>query len=171
MLPFVLTSIIVTLSFLFSLASLTANLTAEIKAGTTKRNIAVTANDIPNSECRVIFDFGTEKQEGPVRCFYKPNASSLAIDPSYVFKFTHDITSAVTMIRRRGGIQFGGVGAEYAGYISDPAAARIVLQELMQEVKSVGIFINFLVRYPQLQYATIDVYKSGIDPDNKWISL
>jgi hypothetical protein len=148
----------------FVLSSLTAQLTTEIKAGTTKRNVAVTTNDIPNSECRVIFDFGTEKQEGPVRCFYKPNATSLAIDPSYVFKFTHDVNSGVTMIRRRGGIQFGGVGAEYAGYITDPASARIVLQELMQEVKSVGIFINFLIRYPKLQYATIDVYKSGIDP-------
>jgi hypothetical protein len=148
----------------FVLSSLTADLTAEIKAGTTNRNIAVTANDIPNYECKIMFDFGTEKQEGPVRCFYKPNTTSLAIDPSYVFKFTHDIASAVTMIRRRGGIQFGGVGAEYAGYITDPASARIVLQELMQEVKSVGIFINFLIRYPELQYATIDVYKSGIDP-------
>ena len=149
----------------FVLSSLTADLTTEIKAGTTKRNIAVTTNDIPNTECKIMFDFGTEKQEGPVRCFYKPNSTSLAIDPSYVFKFTHDVTSAVTMIRRRGGIQFGGVGAEYAGYITDPAAARIVLQELMQEVKSVGIFINFLIRYPALYYGTIDVYKSGIDPD------
>ena len=148
----------------FVLSSLTANLTAEIKVGTTKRNIEVTTNSIPNSECKIIFDFGTENQEGPVRCFYKPNSTSLAIDPSYVFKFTHSIDSGVTMIRRRGGIQFGGVGAEYAGYITDPAAARIVLQELMQEVKSVGIFIQFLIRYPQLQYATIDTYKSGIDP-------
>ncbi|CAB4125784.1 hypothetical protein UFOVP53_229 [uncultured Caudovirales phage] len=149
----------------FVLSSLTADLTTEIKAGTTKRNIEVTVNDIPNTECKIMFDFGTEKQEGPVRCFYKPNTTSLAIDPSYVFKFTHDVTSAVTMIRRRGGIQFGGVGAEYAGYITDPASARIVLQELMQEVKSVGIFINFLIRYPALYYGTIDVYKSGIDPD------
>ena len=151
----------------FVLSSLTANLTAEIKTGSTKRNIEVTANDIPNSDCKIIFDFGTEKQEGPVRCFYKPNTNSLAIDPSYVFKFTHDVGSSVTMIRRRGGIQFGGVGAEYAGYITDPAAAREVLQELMQEVKSVGIFIQFLIRYPKIDYGTLDVYRSGVDPDTE----
>jgi hypothetical protein len=147
----------------FVLSSLTTNLTAEIKAGSTKRNIEVQPNEIPNSNCQIIFDFGTEKQEGPVRCFYKPNSTSLAIDPSYVFKFTHDINSSVTMIRRRGEIQFGGVGAEYGGYITDPAAAREVLQELMQEVKSVGIFIKFLIRYPKIYYGTIDVYRSGID--------
>ena len=149
----------------FVLSSLTADLMTEIKAGTTARNIEVTTNDIPNSECKIIFDYGTMNQEGPIRCFYKPNSSSLAIDPSYVFKFTHDIGSAVTMIRRRGGIQFAGFGTEYAGYVTDPAAARIVLQELMAEVKSCGVFINFLIRYPRLTYGTIDVYKSGTIPN------
>ena len=148
----------------FVLSSLTSNLTTEIKAGTTKRNIEVDPNDIPSEQGRLIFDFGTEKQEGPVRYFYKPSDTAIAIDPSYVFKFTHDTGSAVTMIRRRGGIQFDGFGKEYGAYITDPAAAREVLQELMQEVKSVGIFINFLVRYPEFYYATIDTYRSGIDP-------
>lgn len=148
----------------FVLSSLTTDLTEEIEAGTTQRNIQVDPNDIPDQQGRLIFDFGTEKQEGPVRYFYKPNDNSLAIDPSYVFDFTHDVGSAVTMIRRRGGIRFGGLGKEYGAYITDPSAAREVLQELMQEVKSVGIFINFIVRYPELYYATIDVYRSGTDP-------
>ena len=148
----------------FVLSSLTADLTAEIKAGTTQRNIQVTSNEIPNEQGRLIFDFGTEKQEGPVRYFFKPGENSLALDPSYVFENTHDVGSAVTMIRRRGGIEFGGLGDEVAPYITDPAAARLVLQDLMQELKSVGIFINFLVRYPQFFYSTIDTYKSGIDP-------
>lgn len=148
----------------FVLSSLTTNLTSEVQAGVTQRNVQVEPNDIPDQEGRLIFDFGTERQEGPVRYFFKPNSTSLAIDPSYVFKFTHDIGSAVTMIRRRGGIRFSGLGTEYGAYITDPAAAREVLQELMQEVKSVGIFINFLIRYPQFYYATIDVYRSGVDP-------
>lgn len=148
----------------FVLSSLTASLTTEIDAGTTQRNIQVTSNDIPSEQGQLIFDFGTEKQEGPVRYFFKPSDSSIALDPSYVFQHSHDVGSSVTMIRRRGGIQFDGFGSEYAPYITDPAAAREVLQELMQELKSVGIFINFLIRYPEYFYATIDVYRSGIDP-------
>lgn len=147
----------------FVLSSLTTNLTAEIKAGSTQRNIEVDPNEIPEQEGRLIFDFGTERQEGPVRYFFKPSENSIAVDPSYVFKFPHDVGSAVTMIRRRGGIRFSGLGTEYGGYITDPAAAREVLQELMQEVKSVGIFINFLIRYPEIFYGTIDVYRSGVD--------
>lgn len=148
----------------FVLSGLTTDLTAQIKAGTTQRNIQVDPNDIPNESGRLIFDFGTEKQEGPVRYFFKPSSTSLALDPSYVFQYTHNVESSVTMIRRRGGIKFDGLGSEYAGYITDPAAAREVLQELMEEVKSVGIFINFLVRYPEQFYATLDVYRSGVDP-------
>ena len=69
------------------------------------------------------------------------------------------------MIRKRGGIKFSGYGTEYALYITDPASARLVLQNLMQEVKSVGVFINFLIRYPTLYYSSIDVYKSGNNPN------
>jgi hypothetical protein len=148
----------------FVLSSLTTNLTETVDAGSTQRSIQVDPNEIPSEEGRLIFSFGTEKQEGPVRYFYKPNSTSIALDPSYVFENTHEEGSAVTMIRRRGGIEFSGSGSEYAPYITDPAAAREVLQELMQEVKSVGIFINFLVRFPEQYYATIDVYRSGVDP-------
>lgn len=148
----------------FVLSSLTTTLTTGFQAGTIQRNIEVAANDIPNEEGRLIFDFGTEKQEGPVRYFNKPNDTTLAIDPSYVFQFTHDVGSSVTMIRRRGGIEFSGLGTEYGPYITDTSTARETLQELMLDIKSVGIFLNFIVRFPEQFYATIDVYRSGVDP-------
>ena len=148
----------------FVLSSLTTNLTIGIEAGLTKKNIQVEPNDIPNSEGQLIFDFGTARQEGPVRYFFKPSSTTIAIDPSYVFNYDHSYGSSVTMIRRRGAIKFQGFGAERAPYITDPAAAREVLKELMQRVKSVGIFLNFIVRYPAQYYSTIDVYSSGIDP-------
>jgi hypothetical protein len=148
----------------FILSSLTTNLIAPIKAGLTQKNIQVSANDIPSAEGNLIFDFGTENQEGPVRYFFKPSTTTLALDPSYVFKKDHAAGSAVTMIRRRGSIKFQGYGTEHAPYITDPAAAREVLKELMERVKSVGIFLNFIIRYPVQYYSTVDVYSSGIDP-------
>jgi hypothetical protein len=148
----------------FVLSSLTANLIAPIKAGLTQKNIQVTANDIPSAQGQLIFDFGTERQEGPVRYFFKPSSSTIALDPSYVFKNNHSSGSAVTMIRRRGAIQFQGLGTERAPYITDPSVAIEVLKELMQKVKSVGIFLNFIVRYPIQYYSTVDVYSSGEDP-------
>jgi hypothetical protein len=148
----------------FILSSLTTKLQSSITAGLTKKNIEVLPNDIPDAEGQLIFDFGTERQEGPVRYFFKPSESTISIDPSYVFNNDHSAGSSVTMIRRRGSIKFQGFGAERAPYITDPAAARESLKELMQRVKSVGIFLNFIIRYPQQYYSTIDVYSSGIDP-------
>jgi hypothetical protein len=148
----------------FILSSFTGNLAAEINAGSTQKNIYISSNNIPNESGQLIFNFGTERQEGPVRFFSKPSGSVVTIDPSYVFENTHNVGDSVTVIRRRGGMTFKSYGDERAPYITDPAAAREVLKELMQRVKSVGIFINFIVRYPEQYYATIDVYKSGIDP-------
>jgi len=149
----------------FVLSSLTADMTSEIQAGNTARTVEIsTPNNIPEESGLIIFDFGTREQEGPVRYFFKASDAALSIDPAYVFKHNHDIGSAVTVLRRRGAHQISTSGLEYAPYVTDPSVGRVILQELMEEVKSVGIFLNFLVRYPEQFYATIDVYQSGDDP-------
>jgi hypothetical protein len=146
----------------FVISSLTSNIQTEIKAGNNVRTVQInTINNIPNSEGFVVFDFGTEREEGPVRYLYKPTASSLQLDPAYVFKNNHDIGSSITVIRRRGAHVMSGLGTEYPAYITDPASAREILQDLMRQVKSVGIFIEFLIRYPQQVYNRLDVYRSG----------
>jgi hypothetical protein len=53
-----------------------------------------------------------------------------------------------------------GTGKEYGAYITDPGVAREILQELIREVKSVGIFVEFLIRFPEQLYNTLDVYRS-----------
>jgi hypothetical protein len=148
----------------FVLSSLTTNLQQNIRAGNIARTITVDPSDIPNEPGQLIFDFGTERQEGPVRYFFKPTDGTIAVDPAYVFEFNHSIGSAVTMIRRQGPHTISNSGREYAPYVTDTAIAREILQELILEVKSVGIFVEFLIRFPEQLYATIDVYRSGEDP-------
>lgn len=146
----------------FVLSSLTSNIQEEIDAGSIVRTIQIDSiNNIPNEEGFVIFDFGTENQEGPVRYLFKPTDASMQLDPAYIFKNNHAVNSAITVIRRRGAHIISTTGKEYAPYITDPGKAREILQELLREVKSVGIFMEFLVRYPEQLYATLDVYRSG----------
>jgi len=148
----------------FVLSSLTSNIQQEIKSGSIVRSIQVeSTNNIPDEEGFVIFDFGTEDQEGPVRYLYKPTDSSIQMDPAYIFKNNHDVGSSVTVIRRRGAHVISTTGKEYALYLTDPGTAREILQELLRDVKSVGIFIDFLIRFPQQLYSTLDVYRSGSD--------
>lgn len=149
----------------FVISSLTSNIQSEIKAGNNVRTVLIDpVNNIPNVEGFVVFDFGTEREEGPIRYLYKPTTQSLQLDPAYVFKSNHDIGSSITVIRRKGAHVMSGLGKEYPAYITDPAAAREILQQLMRQVKSVGIFIEFLIRYPQQVYNRLDVYRSA-NPD------
>lgn len=146
----------------YVISSLTSNIQSDIKAGNNVRSIQIdTINNIPNEEGYLVFDFGTEREEGPVRYLYKPTSASLQLDPAYIFKNNHDTGSSVTMIRRRGAHVMSGLSSEYPAYITDPASAREILQDLLRQVKSVGIFIEFLIRYPEQLYATLDVYRSG----------
>ena len=145
----------------YVLSSLTTNTQDEVKAGTTVPTIEIDAiNNIPDEEGFVIFSFGTENEEGPVRYLYKPTDSSMQLDPAYIFKNNHEVGSGITVIRRRGAHVISTTGKEYSPYLTDPGTAREILQELLRSVKSVGIFIEFLVRYPQQLYATLDVYRS-----------
>ena len=146
----------------YVISSLTADIQQQVKAGSIIRTLQISSpNNIPDSEGFVIFGFGTEKEEGPVRYLYKPTANSLQMDPAYTFQYTHNIGDAVTMIRRKGAHIMSGSGKEYPLYITDPGVARETLQVVMRDVKSVGIFIEFIVRYPELLYNTLDVYKSA----------
>lgn len=148
----------------YVLSSYTGPLTNAIKAGQTFKTIDIGTNNLPSTGGQVIFDFGTENEEGPVRYLFKPSANSIAIDPAYVFQKNHASGSAITAIRKKGPHQMTGKGTEYAPYVTDTAIAREILQDLILSVKSVGIFVEFLVRYPEQLYATVDVYRSGIDP-------
>jgi len=135
-----------------------------IQAGRIIRLLDIGVNDLPNEGGTVVFDYGLATQEGPVRYLYKPTPTTLAIDPSYTFKKNHAIGASVTKVSRTGPHTVSSSGKEYAPYITDPSAARVILQDLIRSVKSSGIFVNFLVRFPTQLYATVDVYFSGEDP-------
>lgn len=148
----------------FVLSSLTALTTSDISTGSVVKTLNIGTNSIPNESGFLIFDYGTTQQEGPIKFLYKPSANSIALDPSYVFQFDHDAGSSVTMLRTRGPHTMSGIASEYPPYLTDPIVAREELEEIMRSVKSVGIFIEFLVRYPVQYYNTLDAYRSGIDP-------
>lgn len=143
----------------FTLSSMTTTITQFIEAGSLIRVLPIAAgNNIANEQGFLIFDFGTNTQEGPVRFLSKPNDNSIALDPSYIFKFNHANGSGITVISHKGPHIMSGLGTEYPLYVTDPTQARTVLEDLMNQVVSVGIFIEFLIRYPQQYYNAYPVY-------------
>jgi hypothetical protein len=148
----------------FVVSSYTGKIINEIKAGTVVFNLSVeTPNSIPNEQGFLIFDYGLSTQEGPVRYLYKANEGSITLDPSYIFQYDHAPNSAIVAIRRKGAHVMSGLGKEYAFYASDPSAARVVLQKLIEEVKSAGVFLRYLIRYPSIYYSSFDIYSQTTD--------
>lgn len=143
----------------FIVSSYTGNITQQINAGNIILNLQIeTPNNIPNEQGFLIFDYGLNTQEGPVRYLYKASEGTLALDPAYVFRYNHSVGSSITAIRRRGAYVMSGLGKEYGFYVSDPAKARQILQDLIGQVKSVGLFLEYIIRYPTLYYSEFDVY-------------
>lgn len=148
----------------FVLSSNKAEIVDPIKAGTIVRLLNVGTNTIPTSGGFLIFDYGLNTQEGPVRYLYKPTDTTIAIDPSYVFQKQHSANSSIVALNNKGPHVMSTRASEYPSYITNPSEARFILEDLIRSVKSAGIFVNFLVRYPEQLYATLDVYQSGVDP-------
>lgn len=146
------------LSAPFVLSSNTGEIADSIQAGKIIRLLNLGANTIPASGGFLIFDYGLNTQEGPVRYLYKPTDNTIAIDPSYTFKFNHTMNSGITLVETNGPHQMSTLGTEYPPYITDPSQARIILEDLILSVKSAGIFVNFLVHYPEQLYGILDVY-------------
>jgi hypothetical protein len=149
----------------FVLSSNQAYIVEDIRAGKIVRLLnTTTTNNISSTGGFLMFDYGLNTQEGPVRYLYKPTSNTIAIDPSYVFQKNHTSGSAIVAIRSKGPHTMTTRADEYAPYITNPSEARFILEDLIRSVKSAGIFVNFLVRYPEQLYSTLDVYQSGIDP-------
>lgn len=148
----------------YVLSFATANIQTQIQAGTIVRLIDITDNEIPNESGFLVFDYGRNNQEGPIRYLYKPADNTVALDPSYVFQKKHTIGSPIVVLRQKGPHVMDTRASEYGPYITDPSEAREILKELIRSVKSAGIFVNFLIRFPEQLYSTLDVYGSGVDP-------
>lgn len=149
----------------FVLSSLKATILTTIQAGKIIPILNIGTNSIPNTPGSIVFDYGLSNAEGPVHYLYKPNANSLALDPAYTFQHSHNSgTSTITAIRKSGGPILTTDGAQFPTYITDTAIARTTLEDLILSVKSAGIFVNFLIKYPEQLYGAFDVYGSGIVP-------
>jgi len=148
----------------FVLSSMTGTIAEQIQLGQSKKLLLLNTNNLPTTQGFVIFDYGTERQEGPIRYLSKPSNNTIVVDPAYIFQKDHSLGASITAISHKGPQVMGGTGDEYGPYVTDTALARLVFQDLATQVKSVGIFIEFLVRYPDQIYGILDVYNSGTTP-------
>lgn len=108
----------------------------------------------------VVFDYGTDKVEGPVR-YLSINSSQMVIDPAYVFKQTHDIGSTVRHTPITQAYSPRNNGLDYQAFVTGTSEARDTVFALIEKVISAGVFVEKDVLLPDLRYAdvTLSPYK------------
>jgi hypothetical protein len=142
----------------FTLGADTTTTSEKIVAGKMYKLLTVNTNNMPDGPGYIVIDYGKNNQEGPIRYLYKAAENILAIDTSYTFQQYHDLGASVVTVSKLGPHAPVGKGDEYPPYVTNPPDARKLLQDLIVSVASAGIFIDFIIRYPNQLYGTIDVY-------------
>ena len=142
-----------------------SNLLNPILKGSTVSEITVEdASLFPPSGGKLVFSFGTKFEEQPVSYITVPNNNTILVDPGYTFQNNHEIGASVNFL-------MAGIGSPYkpsldgkdlAVYLTSPAKARNVVQEILQSLAAAGITVSFVVLLPKYKYIIDNPYNVSV---------
>lgn len=120
-----------------------------IVAGNIYPTLSMTdASGIPDGTGKVVFSYGMNNQEGPIKYFGRPNNSTLLLDPSYTFTKDHTIGEVVNVSV----VPYQAPrinGNDYSVYLVGVEAARILAQQIVESVLAVGVVVRWIVVEPK----------------------
>lgn len=99
----------------------------------------------------LMFDYGTDSEEGPVR-YINVAVGQIILDPSYVFQKEHNLDAQVQVVRSTEAVSLGIDGSQYPFYVTGTTAARDFFFSLVRQIVAAGVFLNAEVNYPPLKY-------------------
>jgi hypothetical protein len=105
------------------------------------------STNFPNGPGYLVFEYGTENQEGPVPYTARPSDTTLLISPAYTIQKVHPVGSDVSLVYR-GSVTLTQDGLDYPFYITDAVSGRLYAESLIQLVAAAGISVVFTILYP-----------------------
>jgi hypothetical protein len=106
------------------------------------------ASDIPDSQGKLVFGFGTSKEEGPVPYISRPSSTQILINPSYTFQNVHEAGTNISLVAQDFPYDVARDGSDFPFYITDVVSGRIYAQDLINLVAATGIRVIITVLYP-----------------------
>jgi hypothetical protein len=106
------------------------------------------SSEIPDDQGHLIFGIGTALEEGPVPYLSRPSSNSLIINPTYNFRFVHDVGTNISLVQQNSVYLPRTDGLDYPFYITDEVSGRIYAEELVELVKATGIRLVVTILYP-----------------------
>jgi hypothetical protein len=74
--------------------------------------------------------------------------STLVVDPSYVFKYNHEIGSDITLLSDTKAYTPAQDGVDYGLYLTGTADGRLFAEQLIKSIVAAGINLEIIVIYP-----------------------
>jgi hypothetical protein len=143
----------------FTISKQKCALQQTVSKGQIYTSVAVDSNSsFTNSTGDLIFGFGTDRQEGPIKYRGIPNHNTILIDPGYVFKFDHSTNDAINVISQRQPYTPNKNGKDLAVYLTSPSGARQVVQAILAGLAAAGVIVKFKVLAPTYKYIIDNPY-------------
>lgn len=160
-------------SFLFDPSGSTVNYTvtsqrAKIQEIISKGSVftKVTVDDasgFDSEQGELIFDWGTELEEQPVKYRGVPSSNTVLLDPSYRFTNTHQVNSYINVLSSSSAFTPAKDGTDLAVYFVSPSDARAIVEGLLAKLAAAGVLLTFVVISPEYKYTIDNPYISSDD--------
>jgi len=133
----------------FVISEVASVLGQTLDAGQTYSVVSVSdSSNFPDGTGFLVFGYGTDRQEGPVRYLARPGSAALLLDPSHQFQYSHFASEDVALVSRRGPPVLDPDGGDYQFYATGTVAGRIYAEQLLGDTAAAGITLDIEVVYP-----------------------
>lgn len=151
----------------FTVTGQNARLDTGIFANNVYTSIVVDDNSsFTESQGLLVFGWGTEREEQPVRYRGIPNSKTILIDPSYVFQFDHPANEYVNVISESKAYEPTRDGEDLPIFLTSPAGARDAVEEILRTLAAAGIIVRFVVLAPEYKYLQDNPYLFDDDAES-----
>lgn len=143
----------------FSITGQNAQLGVNLSKNNVYTSIVVDSTvKILEPQGQLVFGYGTEREEQPVKYRGIPNSNTILIDPSHVFKYDHPIGEYINVLADTSAYVPAKDGSDYAIYMTSPAGARDAVEEILKTLAAEGIIVRFVILAPTYKYLQDNPY-------------
>ena len=143
----------------YSLSSQIMELGEDIVAGNVYPAITVDDTSVLTTDSGwLVFDYGLDTQEMPVRFRAVPNTNTVFLDPSYSFSKSHSNGTTINALLQLRPYQPRKSLQDHAIYLTSPVNARLIAQNLLETIVAAGVVINFVIKTPTYEYLIVSPY-------------
>jgi hypothetical protein len=122
-----------------------------IISGTTFFNGTYTVNSVPSPNIYTAVSPISQIQSettGTSTVMVADVVSTLIVDPSYIFKYTHEINSDLTLLSSTGPYIPTPDGADYSLYVTGTANATVFAEQIINNITALGINMEITLLFP-----------------------